>query len=67
MFFVVFRSSWSQRIGWCRKVSSSCIGEKSEKLKMCADYKVHVKNECITEIRSLLCIETIFSKTSDTK
>ena len=41
--------------------------EKGDKLRMCADYKVHVNDKISTEAYPLPCIETIFSKVSGAK
>ena len=41
--------------------------KKGDKLRMCADYKVHVNDKISTEAYTLPCIETIFSKVSGAK
>ena len=41
--------------------------KKGDKLRMCADYKVHVNNKNSTEAYPLPCIETFFSKVSGAK
>ena len=41
--------------------------KKGDKLRTCADYKVHVNDKISTEAYPLLCIETIFSKVSGAK
>ncbi|MEL7079444.1 MAG: RNase H-like domain-containing protein [Cyanobacteria bacterium J06582_2] len=41
--------------------------KKGDKLRMCADYKVHVNDKINTEAYPLPCIETIFSKVSGAK
>ena len=41
--------------------------KKGDKLRMCADYKVHVNVKISTEAYPLPCIETIFSKVSGAK
>ena len=41
--------------------------KKGDKLRMCADYKVHVNDKISTEAYPLPCFETIFSKVSGAK